>query len=75
MPRNYERLNGKIEQEERINRVHKNDLQSLDQHLNQYKTNLIHALNNDPNKYASLDMCQKETIKSLLGMFNKKGGI
>jgi len=68
MPR-LNRTNRNIEQEETVNRVLNNDIQSLDQQLNQSKTDLIRALNADPkNKYASLELSEKEFIKSFLGI-------
>ncbi len=71
MPR-LNRTNRNIEREETVNRMLNNDLQSLDQQLNQSKTDLIHALNADPDKYASLELSEKEFIKSFLGIIFKK---
>jgi hypothetical protein len=68
MPR-LNRTNRNIEQEETVNRVLNNDIQLLDQQLKQSKTDLIHALNADPDKYASLELSEKEFIKSFLGIF------
>ena len=71
MPR-LNRTNRNIEQEETVKRVLNNDIQSLDQQLNQSKTDLIRTLNADPNKYASLELPEKESIKSFLGIIFKK---
>ena len=69
MPRKRESSKLKIEHESSVNQTLKNDIDSLDQQSEQYRSLLIHALNNDPNKYASLDMCQKDSIKILLSIY------
>ena len=69
MPRKRESSKLKIEHESSVNQTLKNDIHLLDQLVEQYRSLLIHALNNDPNKYASLDMCQKDSITILLSIY------
>ena len=68
MQRTRESLRSRIEHESSVNQRIKNDIHSLDQLVERYRLLLIHALNNDPNKYASLDMCQKDSITLLLSI-------
>jgi hypothetical protein len=67
--RRRECLKPKIEYELGVKDTLKNDVQSLDQLYEQYRPLLIHALNNSPNKYASLDTCQKDAIKFVLSIY------
>ena len=71
MPKNNEKLKPKIDYESSVNQTLRNDTHSLDQQSEQYRSLLIHDLNNDPNKYASLDTCQKDNIKFLLSIYLK----
>jgi hypothetical protein len=69
-PRKHESLKPKIEHELAVNHTLKNDIQSLDHQLyEKYRPLLLDALNNSPNKYASLDTGQKDVIKFALSIF------
>ena len=71
MSKKRESLRPRIELESSVNQRLKNDIHSLDQLVEHYRPLLIQALNNNPNKYASLGICQKETIKFLLSIYLK----